>query len=142
MADDLTKMDRFNLVVAFLFAQLLDRFPIRDVLDPEKAVEAAGFARNSDGHFTEDQEEFVVEAGRFLEAEGFLEGDPFDQAHGARLTSKALLILQQTPEGLREPGPSFGDRLRSSTETATINQVVSQIFGIAAGIARGAAGLP
>ncbi|MGX1100264.1 hypothetical protein [Amorphus sp. MBR-141] len=142
LVDKLTNIDRFNLVVAHIFTRLLEAFPVPGPLELDDAIRAAFPALGLDEVLTQDQEEFVIEAGEFLNREGFLSGDPFDLSHGAQLTTKTLLILQVVPEGIRGPTTSLGERLKATTETATINQTVGQIFGIAVGAARGIIGIP
>lgn len=113
-------IDDFNLGCALILARLYEAFPVAVTLDVRPlAADAVGGL----DHIERRRAVFSATV-RFLAEEGFLtysskagpgDGDVFS---GCRLTARGLAQLSKTPEAIRPPAKTLGERIVSWTREA------------------------
>lgn len=134
MTDDLTNMDRFNLLTAFIFNEMIESFPTRVAYSHEEMVRIAFPELDLDDPILSEQFVLVEHALTFLEREDFIYGSISNNVKGAQLTAKTLAVLDATPKGLSEP---LKKRLTREVAQGARAAVVGETVGL---FIRGAAG--
>lgn len=152
-------MSRFNTIVAMIFADLLDNFPVQKEPDVAAIAEQFGleasrrsrprshsngpkkmmaFRDLSYGEITPgvDFEDYIENLVAFLRDEGFVQWDS-EWVHSIRLSAKGLSILQATPNSLQA---SIGSGIKSALKDglaegrqAMLGQLVSLAMNKLAG---------
>ncbi len=111
------RIDHFNTMVGLIFAQLYENFPIPTEIDEAAIADAMGVTKTPNSA-REHKQQFDFEdlpsgdpflavfwaALTWLRDEGFIRGGGRDLPIGdIILTSKALVAMNATPEGLGKP---------------------------------------
>ncbi|BDO06950.1 hypothetical protein [Aeromonas caviae] len=142
-----SNIERFDLTVVLVLAELYGRFPVR------KALDASKFMLTDDGQIAEGlssreeaeldfndpyfkRKQFAFECMHWLIEAGYLHGKAhaYEYIENAVLTAKGLEVLKATPDSLQE---SLGERMQEAaksgmgeTARALIGQVVSLGVGL------------
>lgn len=107
-------IDDFNRGCALIMAILYQRFPQPCLLDAGKLEGDEDLFAPSRPEPLQERGKVYVATVQFLADEGYLifrDFDGWSAYAGARLTSKGLAALSRTPEALKPPQKTLGDRL-------------------------------
>lgn len=110
-------IDDFNLGCALILARLYEAFPVACVLKVAELDDGADLLPEERTERLARRRRVFTATVQFLAEEGYLTvgsaaGLPECGAFGqARLTAKGLAQLSKTPEAIRPPGKTLGERL-------------------------------
>ena len=157
MGADLDNIDRFNMLVGFVFEELYRAFPIPiEHIQPHVILKKMGVEIELYNYGEGDSAPFPMTFGPFpetdissirflysalawLQSEGFINAQGDDSNYQVVLTAKALAALNATPDSLNKKslGKQLGDAAKGAggeVANKAIGEIVGQVLG---GIAKG-----